>query len=129
MEIDFSLFNSNDKATISTALLQTVLDNISTGVEVLKAIRRNNEIVDFEYILVNGVAQKRAGGKKLLGKKFLNQPESDPHLFSRLVEVVETGVPFQVLRSASNYGSLRWFVHNYIKFDDGVIVSKDDITE
>ena len=57
MEIDFSLFNSNDKSTISTALLQTVLDNISTGVEVLKAIRRMNEIEDFEYVLVNSVAQ------------------------------------------------------------------------
>ena len=128
MEVNFSLFDSNDLLTTSTALLQIILDNIPTSVEVLKAVRRDNVIVDFEYILVNEASQKRSR-KKLLGKKFLGRSENDPHLFSRMIEVTETGNPFQVLVTTEAYGSLRWFIHKYVKFEDGLIVSKEDITE
>jgi PAS domain S-box-containing protein len=128
MEVDFSRFKSNDLTTTSTSLLQIILDNIQTGIEVLRAVRKDNIVVDFEYILVNEVTKKRAG-TKLLGKRYLNAGEDDPHFFSRMIEVTETGHPFQVIVNTKAYGSPRWFAHKYVKFEDGVIISKEDITE
>lgn len=129
MEIDLSFLNPNNSITTSTALLQTVLDTITHGVEVLRAVRYQDRIVDFEYIFLNKEAQNLAGKAKLAGKKFLNNPDADRHVFGRMVEVTETGMPFQTFATYNIYGSLRRYTNKYSRLGDGIIVLKEDITE
>lgn len=88
----------NQKMQESNAILQAVVDNCPAGLVLFQAVRENERIVDFEYVLTNplnasitglSVAEMTGSSLKTLFPNTANSP-----FFDRLVEVVETGLPY-----------------------------------
>ncbi|RYF96951.1 MAG: PAS domain S-box protein [Chitinophagaceae bacterium] len=127
MEVDFSTLNSND-FTASAALLRSVLDHLGADLDVLKAIRKDNVIVDFEYILSTVDTQSETGAT-MPGKRLSRSTDDISRLFSSMVEVVETGTGFEAMATIDDTGSPRPIKQKFIRFRDGVLILKEDITE
>jgi PAS domain S-box-containing protein len=128
MEVNFSLFNSNDLTNTSASLLQAILDNLSTGIEVLKAVREGNVIVDFKYILLNEATQEYRGDRAP-GKRFLESAGDERPFFSRMIAVTETGHSFSELITTETGNYQRRIKYSCHKFEDGLIVTKELITD
>lgn len=128
MNKEFSFFYGVDQTTVTPALLQTVLDTVPTGIEVLKAVRKDNTIVDFEYILANEAAKKNSNGEQTLGKNFF-KPGIATGMFDGMVKTVETGFPYSFDQSLPVKGICRFYTIKCVKFNDGVLLTYEDITE
>jgi PAS domain S-box-containing protein len=126
MEDGFSFLNYNGLTTISTAHLQTIFDTIPFSIEILKALREGTMISDFEWVFANKAAKLYAGNEKLLGKKFLKSPGTDPSLFASLIKVVETGNSFKTTIPTASNGLLHVSSHHFLKFNDGVLVLREE---
>src|SRR5687768_18504865 len=84
----YSSLNTEELIILSPLLLQTLLDTVPMGIQVLRAVRNTNyEITDFEYILFN----EEAKAYTELGKTFLSQYPNNKELFNCLVEETEMG--------------------------------------
>jgi len=121
MDQESLFFNSGELDLIAPSLLKAVFDKIPASIEVLKAVREGNRIIDFEYVMVNESARKLFGDNERLGKKFLNGTH-DPGLFQKIADLVNTGQPVQSTLAVESNGSSQWFETNYIKFGDGIIL-------
>ena len=117
----------------SRALLSSVLNTALDGIAALQAIRdpKTGQIRDFQCLVVNPViaqAFQRDHGD-LLGKPILKHflQRIDPHLFDRLVAVVETGealeqdVYYELVESC-------WYHFVAVKLGDGFAITVRDIT-
>jgi signal transduction histidine kinase len=93
----------------------------------------DGEIIDFKYLLVNNAAEKILGRAKedLIGKRWLEEfPRfRNLGLFEIQKRVIETGKSeyIEFFDDAENVN--RWFRNGYIKFKDGLLVTRDDITD
>lgn len=122
----YSSLNTEELIVLSPLLLQTLLNTVPTGIQVLRAVRNaQNKIVDFEYILFN----EEAKAYTELGKTFLTKNPDNKELFNYLVEETETGLGNEISHPFSMNGLLETFNISYKKFGDGVLLSLEDITE
>lgn len=122
------LFTSLDREqliTLSPMLLQTVLDTVPTGIQVLRAIRNEHQAVtDFEYILINEAAKEYTQADKT----FLHGNPEKRELFNLLVEGLNNPSDDGPIYSFVSDGVAPWFLIRYAKFGDGILLSVEDIT-
>lgn len=122
----YSSLNTEELIILSPLLLQTLLNTVPTGIQVLRAVRNTQyKIVDFEYILFNEEVKAYTG----LGKTFLTKNPDHKELFNYLVEETETGLGNEITHPFSMNGSSETFNISYKKSGDGVLLSLEDITE
>ncbi|HUV71711.1 MAG TPA: PAS domain-containing sensor histidine kinase [Clostridia bacterium] len=108
--------------------LQLSLD----GFAILKAIRQEGKIVDFEWDYLNpaGGGMLRLKPEELLGKSLLKTlPISKARLFEDYARVVETGEPLELEVAYQSQKSSGWWRNMVVKLEDGIAVSWRDITE
>lgn len=121
----FSSLDPDELITLSPLLLQTVLDTIPTGIQVLKSIRNENkEIIDFEYILYNETARSYTEADKKLMAGNLKKTD----VFKHLVDGANAEPGNKSPQSFSFNGATNLFHIKYVKFGDGVLLSIEDIT-
>ncbi len=123
---------SEEQNQSSTDLLQTVFDNVSSGISSLSCIRdQNGSIIDFEYRLVNRITESTNKRTDLVGKPFsiLHPDYYRAGMFSDFVEVVTTGVPLERERHYTGEGFDNWFTTRTVKLEDGVLFTFRDITD
>jgi PAS domain S-box-containing protein len=103
------------------------------GFTILRAIRCQQRIVDFEWEYVNPAASSilRRPIDELVGHRLLdvlpnNKDRSD--LFARYVQVVETGEPHDYELRYDGEQIRGWFRNMAVKLDDGVAISFADVT-
>ncbi len=118
----------------SQQLLKSILDSSLDGIMAFQSVRNlRDEIIDFEWIFVNDVAEAIVGrtANYLLGKKLLDEMpgNKDAGLFDKYVRVVETGkyISFEQYYSADRID--KWFKISAVKLNDGFTVTFQDITE
>ena len=122
----YSSLNTEELIILSPLLLQTLLNTVPTGIQVLRAMRNTQyQIVDFEYILYN----EEAKAYTELGKTFLTQYPDHKELFNYLLEEAETGLGNEITHPFSMNGFSGTFNIKYKKFGDGVLLSMEDITD
>jgi hypothetical protein len=78
--------------------------------------------------MVNKITKQHTGKINLAGKTLLNEFPHNTELFNNLVEVVNTGEEYYTTHYYNVHGSNRWFNVKCAKFDDGVIVSHEDVS-
>lgn len=113
--------------------LRNVIDNSLDCIMAFRSVRdKNNEIVDFEWILANTVslATLYASEKSLLGKRLLEVTPSakDDGLFEMFKEVVESSIPSQIERQFSGDVMNAWYNITAVKLEDGFVVTFSDVT-
>lgn len=117
----------------SRSLLASVLNCSLDGIAAMQAVREpvTGDIGDFRCLVVNPVIARilNRDRNELVGKmgfrRFLNH--FDPHLFSKLITVVETGEALSEDISV-NGESLAWYHLSAVKLGDGFSVTLRDIT-
>ena len=129
MDEGFTFYNNGDARVITPALLEAIFDTIPVGIEMLKAIRdENNKIIDFEYLVENETLRKNPGYVNKVGKKFLTENGSCLELFKKMAEVAETGQPSHCIFSGHPPGNTLWFELSYLKSGDAIIAFRENIT-
>ncbi len=115
-------------------LLKSILDSSFDGIMAFRAVRDNHqEIVDFEWLFVNDVAEAIVGmtSESLIGQRLLEvmPGNKEAGLFDRYKEVVETGkfTSFEQFYPGENVN--KWFRISAVKLADGFTVTFQDITE
>ncbi|MDS3861445.1 diguanylate cyclase [Thermosynechococcaceae cyanobacterium BACA0444] len=117
----------------SRSLLVSVLNCSLDGIAAMQAVRdpATGDIGDFRCLVVNPVIARilNRDRNELVGKmgfrKFLGQ--FDPHLFTKLVTVVETGEALSEDIFVSSQ-SQAWYHLSAVKLGDGFAVTLRDIT-
>ncbi len=114
------------------SLLKSVFTSSTNGIIAKKAIRNSkNEIIDFEYLMINPTAEKFLGkqAEALEGKRMLSIfPENKKNgYFEKFVEVVESGETDRF----ENYSSTedKWYDIAVVKMLDGVVTTHTNITD
>ena len=112
-------------------LLQAVFNGTTSGINVLRTIRDEaNTVVDFEYQLVNRIAEQTNNRTDLVGKRCLDihQDFKQAGLFDDFITVLETGQPIDRDRHYTGEGFNNWYATRIVKHEDGVVFSFLDIT-
>lgn len=122
---------AEQKLQESTALQKAVFNTVRHAITVFEAIRNEaGRIVDFRYILSNGVADRfmhiSTEGKTL---RTVTPGYFDEVNFAAMTEAVETGrVTEKELHFT--YGDNPVYLHTqYLKLNDGVVLVHEDVTE
>ena len=115
----------------SQVRLQSVFDSVTTGVALLHAVRdADGHLLDFEYVLVNPVAQAYNAGQLLLGRRYgeLHPGIHQTSILRQLAAVVETGrrADFEVYYDQEGYN--HWYRLVGVKLGDGLLYTAEDIT-
>ncbi|MFY0598883.1 MAG: PAS domain S-box protein [Cyclobacteriaceae bacterium] len=123
-----------DKGASTEELLKSILDSAFNGIMTFKSIRnKKNEIIDFEWLFLNDVAERITGRKseELLGAKLLEvmPANKDEGLFDQYVNVVETGNFATFEQSYSDEKIAKWFRISAVKLGDGFTVNFQDISD
>ena len=111
-------------------LLNCILESSLGGVGVLKAVRQEDEIVDFEIQFVNRAAENLLGKNEvmLVGKRVSQaMPCLMNHtMFQEMVTAVRTGLPLQKEYRLDNG---QWMQLAIVQLGDGLAVTFADTTE
>ncbi|GAB3781992.1 hypothetical protein GCM10028818_36940 [Spirosoma horti] len=123
-QIEQELIRSKD-------LLQSVFEAVPAGISVMTAVRNErNEIIDFEFILVNKGTERMVQRTDLPGKRlFETYPQARAILWAGMTETVETGKSFTAEFFYPNEHFQSWHRNRYAKFGDGVVEINENITE
>ena len=114
---------NNDKSpflkmslNLDSQLLEALFETISNEVHVLEAVKNSDHFI--------------TGFKSLMGNKG-DAPDNgklDRKLFDQFVNVVETGEPLDMIFQYGENGENRWYHVKAQKFNNGLIVYREDIT-
>lgn len=113
--------------------LKRVLDTSPSSIMAFRSIRDLlGRVVDFEWVLANRESQRvyGLGDETLIGKHMLAQLPwvGTGDLFKELVEVVESGMPYEVKEpSAQRPGT--WVHLHAVRLLDGLVMTVTDISE
>ena len=123
---------AEEKLKESKDRLQSVLDNAGNSIMALKPVRNTaGKIMDLEYLFVNNKAAESVQRWDLVGKQMVQQFPGAllSGLFDHYAQVIETGEPWQD-ECLYNYDGFQTWAHiTCIKFDDGCLVTYEDVTE
>lgn len=101
---------------LDNQLLEALFETISNEVHVLEAIRDTGRVItDFKPLIQNKTTNAGNG-------------ELDAKLFDQFVNVVETGMPLDMIFQHQDNGQNRWYQVRAQKFNNGLIVYREDIT-
>jgi PAS domain S-box-containing protein len=117
-----------DGSTLTATHLRDLFDHMPVGIQLFKAIRKDNKIVNFESVMVNNTAGQFSGVNAGAGD-LLDIAGKNPARFRQMLKVMETGVDYFLTTVREVRGSIRWFNESMIKFADGVMIYTQDITE
>lgn len=110
-------------------LLKAFFEASSNEVHILDAVRDSNNVIrDFRYVMGSKMAY---GGKAdLTGKLLLTvYPwKKETGLFDHFVKVAETDEPLDLVFQYHHNGQKKWFNIQAKKFNNGLIVYREDIT-
>jgi len=126
-------FKDNGTST-TEGLLKSILDSAFNGIMTFKSVRNEmSEIIDFEWLFVNDIAQEIIDEKssELLGFRLLDimPANKETGLFDRYVEVVETG-NFDTFEQFYQGEKIdKWFRISAVKLGDGLTVNFQDISD
>jgi PAS domain S-box-containing protein len=122
----FSVFSSAElQSALSSEVFHAMLNTMPVAVTFLKAQRgKRNNIDEFVYLFANRPAERMAG-TTLAGKILLY--EHDSPLFNKLAAVVNSGIPHIFIHQSEWSG--QWLHYTLSKFDDGVLMTYEDITK
>jgi PAS domain S-box-containing protein len=123
----FSSFSSEElQSALANKLLAGLLDTMPVAVAFLEANRDDrNEIVSFKYAFANTAADKLAG-EPLAGKRlFLND---DALLFNNMAEVANSGQREDFLYHYQKEPE-KWIHYSISRFDSGVMLTYENVTE
>jgi PAS domain S-box-containing protein len=119
-------------------LFRCSLDGLLEGFALFSAIQQDGQIIDFRYLYINeaGCRLNQMRPEQLIGRTLLEvlPNHKETGLFSRYVQVVETGQPLneQHLVYEDVYGTgqrlKRSFNVRAVKVSDGMAVVWDDVT-
>lgn len=119
------------------ALVNGVLDSSISGIITFKSIRdRQRKIVDFKIILANPSARKYIiqhynmnGRESVEGSKMseIFPDNFSDGLFAKYMNVVENNSSFRLQHKS--IATDKWLYITGVKFQDGLVVTFDDITE
>ncbi|UOG77645.1 PAS domain-containing protein (plasmid) [Hymenobacter tibetensis] len=115
----------------SRDLLHGIAESQSASISAFKAVRdAHGHVVDLEYIFINTLTQQIAGGRELVGRRYLEEfPEAETAGFlTSFRRVIETGVGEDRELPYHDDQLTVWFRSNATKLDDGVLVVGEDIT-
>lgn len=122
-----------DNSTLSTSFLERILQNSDEGIIYATAIRNDHqEIIDFQFKLVNIAAQKILNKKEedilehRMRKVF---SESIYSLFVDYKNVVETGVRLKKEMPYVQEKLNTWIRVNVSKHEDGVLINLSDVSD
>ena len=125
------LKKAEQERTESKDLLQAVFRTVRHGIVVMKAMRdEKGEIIDFSYLLSNGVAERHLGSdftRKTL--RTVTPRYVDEEAFRIMVQTVETGQPADHIQHYLLGKSPVWLYSQYNKLGDGLVLTHEDITE
>ncbi|MEZ0539006.1 PAS domain S-box protein [Fibrella arboris] len=113
-------------------LLQAVLDSSSAGISVVSSVRgEQDQIIDFEYRLVNRVTEQTNNRTDLVGKRYsaIHAGYKQAGIYDDFVQVANTGQPVERERHYIGEGFDNWYETIAVKLDDGVVFSFRDITD
>jgi len=115
-------------------MLSSVLISSLDGIMVFTSVRdETNEIVDFEWVLVNPRAEELVdrSADELIGKRLLEEMPGNREegLFDEYVRVVETGEPLEREIFYDHENLSAWYQVMAVKLNDGVAITFRDITE
>jgi PAS domain S-box-containing protein len=113
-------------------LLQSILDNSSIAMSVLKAITdKSGQLIDFEITLVNRELEKETGRTDLLGKIYTE--EYPGVITSGLFELMKRVYTRSQSAGQEYYypydGFNKWYSAMFIKMGDGLLATNLDITD
>ncbi|KAB7727317.1 PAS domain S-box protein [Rudanella paleaurantiibacter] len=109
--------------------LQSVIDSSLDIIQVFNAVtNEQGTITDFVWVMNNSKAQVQNGD--VLGKSLLtvNPGVRESGIFDRMVEVVQTGHPFEQELHYTHEQFDGWFYQALVKTDGGVAMTTRDIT-
>jgi signal transduction histidine kinase len=115
----------------SQTRLQSVFESTTTSFVLLQAVRDvSGHLLDFEYELVNPIAQGYHASQPLVGQRFgmLHPGVYHTPIFAHFAAVIETGrrTDFEVLYDHEGYN--HWFRLVGEKLGDGLLYTAEDIT-
>lgn len=122
-------FGQPEKELNAADLLLAVINRLPIGIEVLKAVRKNEEISDLVYIIVNDAAKKQGTAVEKMGKSFLQDDDQNKKRFAQMLQVLKSGEPKDFIISPNDGNNQNWCMENYVKFDDGILICRQDITQ
>lgn|GEM_PF-1096944 len=131
LEILSSVTIEELQTVVDNKLFRSVLDAMPNGVQVLKALRsEQNEITDFICMFANGAAENYFG-KKITGKKFSSffYNADRPFFFEKLINVVSSRITEKFIHHPSEDRMQKWFHYTINKFGDGVMIMQEDVSE
>ena len=118
-----------------TELLRTMLDSSTNAVIAFVAVRDPNtrQITDFEYVAHNEANRRNMNGtdETILGRTLLAffPKMTALSLFSRLVNVVESGEALRVEQAFTDDGWKGWYDISALKWRDGIVMTLVNITD
>jgi PAS domain S-box-containing protein len=116
----FPSFDPNELMTKATAMFFGILDPIPLAIEGLRAIRKDEKIVDFVYVFLNKEA-KNISGINLEGNTFLAL-QGSRHLYETMINVVSTGITDHTPVSLMTDGKEISYNVTCVKLGDGVLL-------
>ncbi len=131
---DDQIQRAYQKITDLKNLLEGLLDSSLSGVMAFRSIRdEKNEIIDFEWLLINQSAEKILGKKNsdLKGKRLLEEmPKNrEDGMFELYLRVVETSDPMSHEHFYGHGNMKTWFQSVAVKLNDGFAVTITNITD
>lgn len=113
--------------------LESVLNTSQNGIVNYKAVRKNEEIVDFKIKFINKAAERILAkeSRSFLGKKLKDIPSyvRELNLYEKYIEVTETGNSLTFEISLKKEDKERWFLVSLAKLGDGLTASFQEITQ
>lgn len=131
---DDQIKRAYEKITDLKNLLEGLLDSSLSGVMAFRSVRNeSNDLIDFEWLLINQSAEKMLGRKNsdLKGKRLLvEMPRNrEDGLFDLYARVVESGEPMSH-EHYYGHGNLKtWYQTVAVKLNDGFAVTITNITD
>ena len=122
----------NAELTHSKNLINNILQSTNHGVLSYLAIRKQNEVIDFEIQYANDIALKQLDlpAEKVIGKKYLTviPNAKELGLWDRIVRVLNTGIA-ESHELTPPGDPIRHFIAYFVPLGDGVTVTFIDITD
>lgn len=115
----------------SKDLLQSVVDTSLVQLSLLQAVRdEQNQIVDFRIMLVNRELERETGRSDLVGKLYAAEYPGIKQmgLFDLMLQVMETGQPAMEEYYYTYDGLNEWYSSMFVKVDDGLVATNQNIT-
>jgi PAS domain S-box-containing protein len=116
----------------SRDLLQSILDNSSISMSVLRGLQdENGKLLDFEITLTNKELETETGRTDLIGKLYSKEYPGIllSGLFELMTRVFETGKSEGMEYYYPYDGFNKWYSCMFIKMGDGLLATNLDVTE